>query len=83
MFQQQATTSIGTAFVYAEGFLPSWAFLGDYDNGSASGNARSEYIWLPTGEGAIPVVLDRYKSPPNLAEPFGNLGNERRTQTLL
>ncbi len=59
MFQQQATTSIGTAFVYADGFLPSWAILGDYDNGSASGNGKSEYIWLPTGDGAIPVGLFR------------------------
>jgi RHS repeat-associated protein len=55
----QATTSIGTAFVYADGYLPSWAILGDYDNGSASGNGRSEYIWLPTGDGAIPVGLFR------------------------
>ncbi len=59
MFQQQATTSIGTAFVYGDGALPSWAILGDYDNGSASGNGRSEYIWLPTGDGAIPVGLFR------------------------
>ncbi len=55
----QANTSIGTAFVYADGALPSWAVLGEYDNGSASGNGRSEYIWLPTGDGAIPVGLFR------------------------
>ncbi len=33
--------------------------LGDYDNGSASGAGRSEYIWLPTGDGAIPVGMFR------------------------
>ena len=33
--------------------------IGDYDNGSASGNGRSEYIWLPTTDGAIPVGLFR------------------------
>ncbi len=60
LFQQQATTSLGTAFVYADGHLPSWAILGDYDNGSASGVGRSEYIWLPTQDGnAIPVGLFR------------------------
>ena len=60
LFQQQATTSLGTAFVYADGHLPSWAILGDYDNGSAAGAGRSEYIWLPTQDGnAIPVGLFR------------------------
>jgi RHS repeat-associated protein len=44
----------------AEGGLPEWAVLGSYDNGSASGTGRSEYIWLPLeGGGAIPVGLYR------------------------
>ncbi len=65
MFEsQQASTSIGTAFMYAdgvaEGGLPEWAVLGSYDNGSASGTGRSEYIWLPVeGGSAIPVGLFR------------------------
>jgi len=60
LFQGAATTSIGTAYVYAEEALPSWAILGNYDNGSASGTGRSEYIWLPTQDGsAIPVGMLR------------------------
>jgi RHS repeat-associated protein len=40
--------------------LPSWALLGEYDNGSASGAGRVEYIWLPTDDGsAIPVAMFR------------------------
>jgi len=61
LFQGTATTSVGTAYVYADDeALPGWAILGSYDNGSASGNGRSEYIWLPTqGGGAIPVGMLR------------------------
>lgn len=38
--------------------------LGEYDNGSANGTGRTEYIWLPTddantGGGAIPVGMYR------------------------
>jgi RHS repeat-associated protein len=60
--QASTSTSIGAAYVYAdaEGGLPEWAVLGSYDNGSASGTGRSEYIWLPVeGGGAIPVGLYR------------------------
>lgn len=40
--------------------LPSWAILGEYDNGSASGAGRVEYIWLPTDDGnAIPIAMFR------------------------
>jgi RHS repeat-associated protein len=53
----QATTSLGTAYTYGDGALPSWALLGEYDNGSASGTGRAEYIWLPTDDGAIPVGM--------------------------
>jgi len=48
LFQGTATTSVRMAYVYADEALPGWAILGDYDNGSASGAGRSEYIWLPT-----------------------------------
>ena len=33
----QTDASLGRAYVYADGPLPSWAVLGEYDNGSASG----------------------------------------------
>ena len=53
-----AKTSIGTAFVYGSGEIPSWALLGEYGNGSATGKANAEYIWLPTNDGgAIPVGM--------------------------
>ena len=58
--QAQATTSIGTAYVYGDGPIPEWALLGEYDNGSASGRGRTEYLWLPTEDGsAIPVGFFR------------------------
>jgi RHS repeat-associated protein len=61
----QTNASLGTAFTYADtgggaGGIPSWAILGEYDNGSASGTGRIEYIWLPTEDGsAIPVAMFR------------------------
>lgn len=56
----QATTSIGTAYVYGDGPIPEWALLGEYDNGSASGRGRTEYLWLPTEDGsAIPIGMFR------------------------
>ena len=58
--QAAANTSIGTAYVYGDGAIPPWAILGEYDNGSASGKGRTEYIWLPTEDGsAIPVGIYR------------------------
>ncbi|MBX3655160.1 MAG: hypothetical protein KF686_13320 [Ramlibacter sp.] len=58
--QAQANTSIGTGYTFADGHLPEWAVLGEYDNGSAAGKGRSEYIWLPTDDGqAIPVGMFR------------------------
>jgi RHS repeat-associated protein len=57
---QTNTTSIGTVYVYGDGPLPTWALLGEYDNGSAYGRGRTEYIWLPTEDGsAIPVGMYR------------------------
>jgi len=56
----QANTSIGTAYVYGDGEIPSWALMGEYDNGSAKGAGRSEFIWLPTEDGgAIPIGMFR------------------------
>ncbi|MCW5649445.1 MAG: hypothetical protein KIS62_06860 [Ramlibacter sp.] len=58
--QAQANTSIGTGYTFADGHLPEWAVLGEYDNGSAAGKGRSEYLWLPTDDGqAIPVGMFR------------------------
>ncbi|MBX3588698.1 MAG: hypothetical protein KF796_18865 [Ramlibacter sp.] len=58
--QAQANTSIGTGYTFADGHLPEWAVLGEYDNGSAAGKGRTEYIWLPTEDGqAIPVGMFR------------------------
>ncbi len=57
--QAQANTSIGTAYTFGGGPIPSWAILGEYDNGAAKGAGRSEYIWLPTPGGAIPVGMFR------------------------
>ena len=58
--QAQTDASLGSAYTYADGQLPSWAVLGEYDNGSASGAGRTEYIWLPTEDGgAVPVGMFR------------------------
>ena len=55
-----ANTSVGTAYIYGDNDVPSWAMLGEYDNGSASGKGRTEYIWLPTEDGqAIPIGFYR------------------------
>ncbi|MRD46622.1 hypothetical protein GHT07_04995 [Caenimonas koreensis DSM 17982] len=51
---------LGTAYVYGDGAIPAWAMLGEYDNGSAVGKGRTEYIWLPTQDGqAMPVGMYR------------------------
>ncbi|UUZ65161.1 hypothetical protein LP417_11255 [Polaromonas sp. P1-6] len=58
--QAQANSSLGSAYVYGDEQLPEWAVLGDYDNGSATGKGRTEYIWLPTEAGdTIPVGMYR------------------------
>ncbi|MBC5764484.1 RHS repeat-associated core domain-containing protein [Ramlibacter albus] len=56
-----ANTSIGTAFVYGDGELPSWAMLGEYGNGSAAGRGSSEYIWLPTADGSA-ILVGMYRN---------------------
>ncbi len=51
---------LGTVYLYGDGELPIWALLGEYDNGSAAGRGRTEYIWLPLEDGsAVPVGLYR------------------------
>ncbi len=62
LFTTPTTTGagLGTAYVYGDGPIPAWAMLGEYDNGSAVGKGRTEYIWLPTQDGqALPVGMYR------------------------
>ncbi|RYG14219.1 MAG: hypothetical protein EON92_02890 [Burkholderiales bacterium] len=61
MFESaQASASVGTSFAYGEGDIPPWALLSEYDNGSASGTGRTEYIWLPLKDGtAVPIGMWR------------------------
>uniref|UniRef100_UPI0037838DBC RHS repeat-associated core domain-containing protein n=1 Tax=Caenimonas koreensis TaxID=367474 RepID=UPI0037838DBC len=63
LFTNSITTTgagLGTAYVYGDGPIPAWAMLGEYDNGSAVGKGRTEYIWLPTQDGqALPVGMYR------------------------
>lgn len=61
--QGRSKASIGIAFVYDE----EGNLLGEYDNGSAAGKGRTEYLWLPTedpstGSGqatAVPIGIYR------------------------
>lgn len=56
----QGGASLGSALTYADGALPAWALLGQYDNGSARGQGTREFLWLPTQDGqAIPIGLVR------------------------
>lgn len=65
-------SSIGMAFVYDE----DANLLGEYDNGSALGKGRTEYIWLPTEDGqAIPIGL--YKNGNFYAVHSDHLGTPR------
>ena len=76
--QAQTDASIGTAYTFADGELPSWAVLGEYDNGSAAGKGRTEYIWLPTegnSENAIPVGI--YRNGKFFATHTDHLGTTR------
>ena len=69
-------TRVGTAYSFADEQLPSWALLGDYDNGSAKGAGRSEYIWLPTEDGsATPVGM--YRNSKFFALHSDHLGTPR------
>ena len=58
----QTNVTLGQSYVYADADaqLPSYAMLGEYGNGAASGAGRLEYIWLPTEDGqASPIGLFR------------------------
>ena len=69
-------TRVGTAYSFADEQLPSWALLGEYDNGSAKGAGRSEYIWLPTEDGsATPVGM--YRNSKFFAVHSDHLGTPR------
>ena len=74
----QANTSVGTAFTYADADaqLPSWALLGEYDNGSAASKGRTEYIWLPTEDGSA-TPIGTYRSSKLLAVHTDHLGRPR------
>ncbi|MBC5763324.1 RHS repeat-associated core domain-containing protein [Ramlibacter albus] len=71
-----ARTSVGQAFVYADGELPSWVMLGEYDNGSASGRGTSEYIWLPTTNGSA-LLVGMYRNGKFYAIHTDHLGTPR------
>jgi RHS repeat-associated protein len=62
----QTNATLGTSYSYGEGQLPAWAMTGEYGNGGASSTGRTEYIWLPTDDGAaIPIAIfrgNRYSS---------------------
>jgi len=69
-------SSVGMGFVYGDSEIPQWALLGEYDNGSALGKGRTEYIWLPTEDGqAIPMGL--YKNGKFYAVHSDHLGTPR------
>jgi RHS repeat-associated protein len=67
--QAQANASLGSSYSYGDpstgsgqAGLPSWALLGEYSNGAATGSGRTEYIWLPVEDGsgnAIPIAMFR------------------------
>lgn len=52
----KAKNGMGRAFVHADGPLPSWALLGEYDDGGAAATRVTEYIWLPTAGGNAVLV---------------------------
>jgi hypothetical protein len=42
-----------SAFIYGgDNEIPAYALLAEYDNGSAIGNGRGEYVYLPTDDGS-------------------------------
>jgi len=68
--------SIGTGYVYGDGQIPGWALLGEYDNGSASGAGRTEYIWLPVGNGDV-IPVGMYRNGKLFAIHSDHLGTPR------
>ena len=69
--------SIGTGYVYGDGQIPGWALLGEYDNGSASGAGRTEYIWLPVGNGDV-IPVGMYRNGKLYAIHSDHLGTPRQ-----
>ncbi len=55
----QVNATLGQSYVYDDGQLGSTpVLLGEYGNGGTQSQGRSEYIWLPNGDGtAIPIAL--------------------------
>jgi RHS repeat-associated protein len=68
--------SIGTGYVYGDGQIPGFALLGEYDNGSASGAGRTEYIWLPVGNGDV-IPVGMYRNGKLFAIHSDHLGTPR------
>ncbi|MBC5768345.1 DUF6531 domain-containing protein [Ramlibacter albus] len=54
--QGKGKASLGQAFVYGDGEIPSWALLGEYDNGTSGSKGTGEFIWLPTRDGLATLV---------------------------
>jgi RHS repeat-associated protein len=52
-----AKSTLGMAYIYDE----QGNSLGEYDNGSAQGSGRTEYIWLPTDSGQS-ILVGMYKN---------------------
>jgi RHS repeat-associated protein len=74
--QSKDKAVIGQAFVYGDGEIPPWALLGEYDNGSAIGKGRSEYIWLPTEDGSA-ILVGMYRGGSFYAVHSDHLGTPR------
>ena len=73
----QADASIGTAFTYADEQLPVWAVLGEYDNGSAKGAGRTEYLWLPTEDQSQAIPVGMFRNGRFFAVHSDHLGTPR------
>ena len=70
-------TMLGSIYVHGDGPLPEWTLLGEYDNGTATGQTYTEYIWLPTEDGgAIPIAF--YRSGRFYAIHTDHLGTPRQ-----
>lgn len=75
--QAQRSASLGTSHTWASGPMPAWALLGQYDNGSAKGKGRSEYLWLPIEASTADTDTDTATDTAT-AIPIGLIRNNRR-----
>ncbi len=75
--QAQANTSLGSAYVYGDAELGEHSLLGEYDNGSASGKGRTEYLWLPTEGGSSSIPVGMYRNGKFFAIHSDHLGTPR------